>query len=234
MAEKKFVDGSGVKVIKKDYNDKIDKKVDKVEGSQLIETTKVTKLDGIADGAEVNKIDAVKINGVAIEIQSKEVDITPELLAPDLVDYAKTSEVQKTYATKEEMEALKAAAGSLGKIEGQTTTEGMATLKDTAQAGQAYQNTDDNHIYVFAGEGKQGADANGFLDFGEAIDLSDFANAKALEDLKTQVDGLDETYAKDSELTEAISGLESTYAKITELPEALSESEIQEILQAEE
>ena len=49
--------------------------VKKETGKSLIESTKITKLDGIAEGAQVNVIESIKVNGVAQTITSKAVDI---------------------------------------------------------------------------------------------------------------------------------------------------------------
>lgn len=69
-------------------NTKLDKKVDKETGKQLstndYTTAEKTKLTGIATGAEVNKIDAVKVNGTALGITDKAVNI-------DLSNYATKS-----------------------------------------------------------------------------------------------------------------------------------------------
>lgn len=69
-------------------NTELDKKVDKVTGKQLstndYTTAEKTKLTGIATGAEVNKIDAVKVNGTALGITDKAVNI-------DLSNYATKS-----------------------------------------------------------------------------------------------------------------------------------------------
>lgn len=58
----------------------IDKKVDKVKGKGLstndYTTDEKTKLEGIADGAQVNVIETVKVNGVALTPADKAVDVT--------------------------------------------------------------------------------------------------------------------------------------------------------------
>lgn len=58
----------------------IDKKVDKVEGKGLstndYTTDEKTKLEGIADGAQANVIETVKVNGVALTPADKAVDVT--------------------------------------------------------------------------------------------------------------------------------------------------------------
>ena len=78
--------GGGGSVDLKDYykksevDSKLDEKVNKIEGKDLstndYTTEEKTKLTGIEDNAEVNKIDIVKINGVAAEIVDKAIDIT--------------------------------------------------------------------------------------------------------------------------------------------------------------
>ena len=50
-------------------------KVDKVDGKSLIDTSLITKLEGIETGAQANKIETIKVNGVAVEITDKAVDI---------------------------------------------------------------------------------------------------------------------------------------------------------------
>ena len=51
-------------------------KVDKVEGKDLVETTQITKLEGIAAGAQVNVIEKISVNGVEVSVdENKEVAI---------------------------------------------------------------------------------------------------------------------------------------------------------------
>ena len=69
-----------VDAAKTDLQAEIDKKVDAVEGKGLSSndytSTEKTKLSGIAEGAQVNVIEAIKVNGIAQTITSKAVDIT--------------------------------------------------------------------------------------------------------------------------------------------------------------
>ena len=46
----------------------IGQKVDKVDGKDLIETSKIQKLDGIAAGAQANVIEKISVNGVDVSI----------------------------------------------------------------------------------------------------------------------------------------------------------------------
>ena len=46
----------------------IGQKVDKVDGKDLIETSKITKLDGIEAGAQANVIEKISVNGVDVTI----------------------------------------------------------------------------------------------------------------------------------------------------------------------
>lgn len=48
-------------------------------GKSLIEDTKITKLDGIEAGAEVNKIDAINFKGAPLMITGKEVELPTDL-----------------------------------------------------------------------------------------------------------------------------------------------------------
>ena len=63
-------------------------KVDKVTGSSLIPNTKITKLDGIASGAQVNVIEVLKKNGTALTPVSKAVDISVPTALSELTDDA--------------------------------------------------------------------------------------------------------------------------------------------------
>lgn len=64
---------------KSEVDSKLDKKVNKIEGKDLstndYTTEEKTKLAGIEDNAEVNKIDIIKINGEAAEVIDKAIDI---------------------------------------------------------------------------------------------------------------------------------------------------------------
>lgn len=46
----------------------IGQKVDKVDGKDLIETSKITKLDGIEAGAQANVIEKISVNGADVTI----------------------------------------------------------------------------------------------------------------------------------------------------------------------
>ncbi len=59
-----------------DVNTELGKKVDKVEGSRLMTNAEGTKLAGIAEGAQVNVIEKIKVNGVEVTPVEKAVDVT--------------------------------------------------------------------------------------------------------------------------------------------------------------
>ena len=46
----------------------IGQKVDKVEGKDLVDTAQITKLEGIAAGAQANVIEKISVNGVDVTI----------------------------------------------------------------------------------------------------------------------------------------------------------------------
>lgn len=58
-----------------DVNAKLAEKVDKVDGSRLMTNAEGTKLAGIAEGAQVNVIEKIKVNGVEQTVTDKAVDI---------------------------------------------------------------------------------------------------------------------------------------------------------------
>lgn len=91
-------------------------KVDKVDGSRLMTNEEGTKLEGIEEGAQVNVIDTVKVNGTALEVTDKAVNIdlsgfvTQEegkvLSSNDYTDEHKAKVESITYATDEDIMSL--------------------------------------------------------------------------------------------------------------------------------
>ena len=82
----------------------IDKKVDKVEGKGLstndYTTDEKTKLEGIATGAQVNVIETVKVNGVALTPTAKAVDVTVPTGALASKDKVSETDLVDALATK--------------------------------------------------------------------------------------------------------------------------------------
>lgn len=63
----------------------IGQKVDKVEGKDLIETEKITKLEGIEAGAQVNVIEKISVNGVDVSVdENKKAAISGLATSSDL------------------------------------------------------------------------------------------------------------------------------------------------------
>lgn len=58
-----------------DFSNELAKKVDKVDGSRLMTDAEGTKLAGIAEGAQVNVIETVKVNDTALTVTGKTVNI---------------------------------------------------------------------------------------------------------------------------------------------------------------
>ena len=81
MAIQKFIDSQGLSQvlskIKATY-------VQKETGKSLISDELITKLNGIAAGAQVNVIETVKVNGEALPVNEKAVDITVPTKISDL------------------------------------------------------------------------------------------------------------------------------------------------------
>ena len=82
----------------------IDKKVDKVEGKGLstndYTTEEKTKLEGITSGAQVNVIETVKVNGVALTPADKAVDVTVPTGALASKDKVAETDLVDTLVTK--------------------------------------------------------------------------------------------------------------------------------------
>lgn len=63
----------------------IGQKVDKVDGKDLIETSKIQKLDGIEAGAQANVIEKISVNGVDVSVdESKKAIISGLATSSDL------------------------------------------------------------------------------------------------------------------------------------------------------
>lgn len=97
-------DAEGVFTTKKYVDDLGDTKVDKVQGKSLStnDFTDVlkTKLDNIAAGAQVNVIETVKVNGSALSVDNKAVDITVPTKTSDLTNDGE-GKANCPYVTKE-------------------------------------------------------------------------------------------------------------------------------------
>lgn len=78
----------------------LDGKVDKVAGHSLVDDDEITKLAGIAAGAQVNVIETVKVNGTALTVTSKAVDITVPTGALASKDEVAESDLASALATK--------------------------------------------------------------------------------------------------------------------------------------
>ncbi len=120
-------------------------KVDKVTGKGLstndYTTAEKTKLTGIETGAQVNKIESVKVNGTAVTITNKAVDLTVPTKLTDLTndgdfvtdaDYVHTD---NNYTTAEKNKLSGIAAGAQANIiEGITVNGTAATVTNKIAA----------------------------------------------------------------------------------------------------
>lgn len=168
------------KLISKDYNEKINKKVDAVEGKSLVDDDEITKLSGIEAGAQKNNITSVEVNGtpqvigedgkLSLDVEAvldtdgfvKDQDLT-EQLAP----YLKSEDANGKFATKEEMT-------NLGTIQGTCEKEELESKKEGASVGDCFVVTDDsNHIYFYNG--------TDFVDTGNDIDLTPYLKSAEAE-----------------------------------------------------
>lgn len=120
------IDENGKLTIKKVANEKVDGladlfagKVDKVDGSRLMTDAEGTKLDGIEDGAEVNIIEIVKLNGVELEVTDKAVNIPVGGETLGVVKSA-TGDNKVTVATDGTMSVATVNANTLTQTEGET------------------------------------------------------------------------------------------------------------------
>lgn len=158
----------------------LNNKVDKVSGKSLstndYTTAEKTKLSGIATGAEVNKIDTIKVNGTTQTISSKVVDITVPTKVSALTN-------DSGYQTSSDVNSLiTSALANITGISFSVVTE----LPSTGEAGVIYlisnsgsnNNIYDEYIYVnsaFEKIGTTDTDLSGYL---KATDIEAITNSE--------------------------------------------------------
>lgn len=94
-------------------------------GKGLISSSDVTKLSSIAEGAQVNVIESIKVNGVAVPVSEKGVNITVP------TDYRTEQQVQ---------EAINAAISGVYKVKGSVAFASLPT--EGNEEGHVYNITD--------------------------------------------------------------------------------------------
>lgn len=118
----------------------LNNKVDKVSGKGLstedYTTTEKTKLSGIASGAQVNVIETVKVNGAAVQVTDKAVDISVPTDTADLTNgagFQTSADVQSAISGKAESSALSAHTSDLGNPHNVTKAQvGLGNVDNTA------------------------------------------------------------------------------------------------------
>lgn len=86
--------------LQSDIDNKVDKETGKGLSSNDYTTDEKTKLEGIAAGAQVNVIESVKVNGVALAIDGKAVDVTVPTGALANKDKVAETDLADALATK--------------------------------------------------------------------------------------------------------------------------------------
>ena len=126
--------------------------------------TELTALDAKYDGAEANVLESVKVNGVALAITNKAVNI-------DLTDYATKAEIASGLKVK----------GSVASF---------AALPANAEVGDMYNittagGTDENGVAIKAGDNVVKT-STGWDNFGGTIDLSNYVQKDGAKGLSTE------------------------------------------------
>lgn len=237
MAQK-YLDGEGLKEVKKHYDSELEKKVNTEEGKSLVSDEEISKLLTVKANANPNTIEGIQINGTDLvpDGESKKINIKPEDLTADLADYVKDSELTEqlgsylksedastTYVKEEGFdEKVKASVGSVYRPKGSKENFEAIKAVETPAEGDVYNATDSGANYVYVGEG-QGEDESGWDKLSETVDLSSYeTTASVTEKLAQKADS--------TTVTEGLAGK----ADKTELPTALSTEEINQILQGTE
>lgn len=157
------------------------KKVDAAEGYQLMAATESEKLAGVAEGAQVNVLEAVKVNGEALEITEKGVNI-------DLSEYAKSADYttallyKGTVATYAELPAEDQKVGDVYNVTAADAGHGLNAGENVAWNGTGWDN--------LGGV----TDLSGKVDKieGKGLSTEDFTT-----DLKTKLEAIDEATTED-------------------------------------
>ena len=198
------------------FKDKADEAyVAQEEGKSLIETTKITKLDGIEDGAQKNNIKKVQIGAVEQDISEDgtlTLDVESVIAGDNLVTDSELSTQLEGYVKDADFDSkVKTSVGSVYRPKG--SKENFEAIKsvDTPAEGDVYNATDTGANYVYVGEG-QGEDESGWDKLSETVDLSDITTQLGQKaDQQTVTEGLagkaDKTeldnYIKSADLQEA-------------------------------
>lgn len=213
MSDKKFLDSNGLKKVKEDYEKKIGVKVDKVEGSQLVETTDVTKLKELAN------IKKVQVNSTDVQVGEDgtlNIDVQGIIDGDNLVSDSELTEKLADYAKRDDVPKVQIPTCTQEELEGK---------KATAVDGDRVVVTDEEyHIYIYIGETGTGE----WKDTGTHINLSGYVQKEEGKSLVLDTDVTQITTNKTN-----IESLQSTIqekANTSDLPEALSDEEIEAVL----
>lgn len=227
MATNKPVKKSDINLISKDYATRLKDKVDTLAGHGLYPDVDKTKVSGIETGAQVNKIEEVELNGTAFTIAGKKASgtidvVSSSTLSSTLEDYVKEDALEDVlpdvlesldFLDEDGINALiEGKIEKIGIVQGSCTKADLASKKATANNQDIWIITDDNnHAYMFVGEGKPGSE-NGFLDLGGHYDLTNYAE-------KTYVDGKVDGLASEGYVDSAVEGMltESDFATSDEI-----------------
>ena len=158
------------------------------EGKALISNTDQTKLNGIAEGAQVNVIESITIDGVAQTVTNKGV-------ALDLSDYVKGTDVASALqykGTVANFTALPVSGQKTGDVYNVTAAGGSGADGVTVRAG-------DNVCWngtgwdVLAGT----VDLSGYVEkeIGKGLSTEDFTT-----ELKTKLEGITDETVSDAEI----------------------------------
>ena len=132
----------------------LDGKVDKVSGKGLSTNdytdSDKTKLAGIADGAQVNVLEGVKVNGVALTPTDKIVDVTVPTDTADLTngaDFATMTEVTTAVSPKADASDLTAHTGNRSNPHGVTKSQiGLGNVDNTSDADKPVSTAQQNAL----------------------------------------------------------------------------------------
>lgn len=185
-AVKKTADAAAVKT---EVTAALADKVDKVTGSRLMTDAEGTKLAGIAEKAQVNIIEAVKVDGTALSVADKAVNI-------DLTGYAKKTDLSSVYKVK-------------GTIEAVANLPASAEVGDVYNISTAFTNNGKNYpagtnvVYVATEGDQQGGKWDAL---GGVTDLSTYSTKKYVDDELAKKQG----NLSEAQLAAADSGITAT------------------------
>ena len=174
----------------------------KEAGKSLVSDTEITKLEGVAAGAQVNVLESVKVNGQALTATDKAVDITVPTneeidgkISTAITEANVDGKIEAAFEAADIDGKIKSAVTGVYKVKGSVTFANLPT--DGVEEGHVYNVTEDfttttafvegagveypagtNVVYTAAGKWDCMAGTYDFTDFVKTSDILEITEAE--------------------------------------------------------